>query len=151
MKYQLLRNFLISSLLLTFPLLRAETALKNGETTSFRVRKEVKHQVIDNFGASDAWRIAFIGKYWPVEKREKIADLLFSTKMDANGNPVGIGLSNWRVNIGAGSFENRENNEVTSVWNRTECFLSPDGSSTGSGPGITLRLMMELFQGFPTA
>lgn len=128
MKYQLLRNFLISSLLLTFPLLRAETALKNGETTSFRVRKEVKHQVIDNFGASDAWRIAFIGKYWPVEKREKIADLLFSTKMDANGNPVGIGLSNWRVNIGAGSFENRENNEVTSVWNRTECFLSPDGS-----------------------
>ena len=65
MKYQLLRNFLISSLLLTFPLLRAETALKNEETTSFRVRKEVKHQVIDNFGASDAWRIAFIGKYWP--------------------------------------------------------------------------------------
>lgn len=34
---------------------------------------------------------------------------------------------------------------------RPEAVLSPDGSSTGSGPGITLRLMMELFQGFPTA
>lgn len=49
-------------------------------------------------------------------------------RWDTNGNPIGIGLSNWRVNIGAGSFENRENKEVTSTWNRTECFLSPDGS-----------------------
>ena len=34
---------------------------------------------------------------------------------------------------------------------RPEAVLSPDASSTGSGPGITLRLMTELFQGFPTA
>lgn len=110
------------------PHLSAGVTQKKEKPVIFQVRKDIKHQVIDNFGASDAWRIAFVGRYWPVEKREKIADLLFSTKMDANGNPVGIGLSNWRVNIGAGSFENRENKEVTSTWNRTECFLSPDGS-----------------------
>lgn len=129
MEHQLsIRKYLFFSLLLTFPLLRAETALKKKETISFRVRKEARHQVIDNFAASDAWRMDFIGKYWPVEKREEIADLLFSTRMDADGNPLGIGLTAWRVNIGAGSHENRENKEVTNVWNRTECFLSPDGS-----------------------
>ncbi len=98
------------------------------KATTFSVDRETRHQTIDNFGASDAWRIAFVGSYWPMEKREKIADLLFSTEFDKDGNPIGIGLSNWRVNIGAGSYENRENKEVTSDWNRTECFLSPDGS-----------------------
>lgn len=100
----------------------------NDQAIKFKVKKEVCYQVIDNFGASDAWRTDFIGKYWPLEKRERMADLLFSTHFDAKGNPIGIGLSNWRVNIGAGSYENRENNDVVSSWNRTECFLSPDGS-----------------------
>ena len=38
-----------------------------------------------------------------------------------------MALTNWRVNIGAGSYENREAKEVDNSWNRTECFLSPDG------------------------
>lgn len=128
MKHSLCKKWLVLSIafICCLPSFSAEVAQEKPVT--FQVRKDIKYQVIDNFGASDAWRIAFVGTNWPVEKREKIADLLFSTKMDANGNPVGIGLSNWRVNIGAGSFENRENKEVTSSWNRTECFLSPDGS-----------------------
>lgn len=101
---------------------------KDYESIKFKVKKDVKYQVIDNFGASDAWRSDFIGKYWPIKKREKIADLLFSTKVDEGGNPIGIGLSSWRVNIGAGSYENREAHDVVSLWNRTECFLSPDGN-----------------------
>lgn len=108
--------------------IHAGTPSEKGEKIHFLVKKEIKYQVIDNFGASDAWRIAFIGKYWPIEKREQIADLLFSTRLNEQGDPVGIGLSNWRVNIGAGSYENRENGEVTSVWNQTECFLSPEGT-----------------------
>lgn len=108
--------------------LQAGTPAEKGEKIVFEVRTDINYQVIDNFGASDAWRIAFVGKYWPVEKREQIADLLFSTRFDEKGNPIGIGLSNWRVNIGAGSYENRENGEVTSPWNRTECFLSADGT-----------------------
>lgn len=107
--------------------LYSRNASEKAKPVVLRVRPEIRHQVMDNFGASDAWRTQFVGKYWPLEKREKIADLLFSTQLDSVGNPVGIGLSNWRVNIGAGSYENRENNEVTSRWNQTECFLSPDG------------------------
>ena len=130
MVYGLLKRYLgllfLSACII--PNLFARVTQKKEKPVMFQVRKDIKYQVIDNFGASDAWRIAFVGRYWPVEKRERIADLLFSTKMDTNGNPIGIGLSNWRVNIGAGSFENRENKEVTSTWNRTECFLSPDGS-----------------------
>lgn len=99
----------------------------NGRRTELRIRKDITYQVIDNFSASDAWRTDFIGKYWPLEKRERIADLLFSTGFDAKGNPAGMGLSNWRVNIGAGSAENTSVPDVTNSWNRTECFLSPDG------------------------
>lgn len=87
-----------------------------------------RYQKIDNFSASDAWRTEFVGKYWPEEKRNEIADLLFSHSFDEQGNPKGMALSAWRVNIGAGSYENRENHEVNNSWNRVECFLSPDGS-----------------------
>ncbi|WP_455592102.1 glycoside hydrolase [Bacteroides sp.] len=118
---------LICLFLILCPFLHAKGD-RNNQPIKFKVKKEIKYQVIDNFGASDAWRTDFIGKYWPMEKREKIADLLFSTRVDKEGNPIGIGLSNWRVNIGAGSYENREAHDVVSTWNRTECFLSPDGS-----------------------
>ena len=92
------------------------------------INKKIKYQEIDNFSASDAWRMDFIGKNWPKEKKEQIADLLFKRDFDKHGNPIGMALSNWRINIGAGSYENREFKEVSSTWNRTECFLSPDGT-----------------------
>ena len=97
------------------------------ETAVYVIDKNIEYQEIDNFSASDAWRMDFVGKNWPLEKKEHIADLLFKRAFDKKGNPIGMALTNWRVNIGAGSYENRENNEVTSSWNRTECFLSPDG------------------------
>jgi hypothetical protein len=37
--------------------------------------------------------------------QQKVADYLFSQEFDASGNPVGIGLSIWRVNLGAGTLE----------------------------------------------
>lgn len=54
----------------------------------------VKHQVIENFGASDCWTMQIAGK-WSDENKNKIADLLFSQEK-------GIGLSLWRFNVGAG-------------------------------------------------
>ena len=62
-------------------------------------------QTIHNIGASGCWFSEGIGKDWPVAKREKIAQLLFSKKLDKAGNPEGIGLSAWRFNIGAGTAE----------------------------------------------
>lgn len=89
--------------------------LKAQETLDYVINKKILYQEIDNFSASDAWRMDFVGKNWPLEKKEYIADLLFKREFDEYGNPKGMALSNWRVNIGAGSYENRENHEVTST------------------------------------
>lgn len=51
----------------------------------FIIDKQTVYQEIDNFSASDAWRCAFIGKNWPQEKKEKIADLLFKREFDEKG------------------------------------------------------------------
>jgi len=93
-------------------------------TIDFNDRK----QQIMAFGASDAWGCHFTGKNWPVNKREKIAELLFSNDIDTNGNPKGIGLSGWRFNIGEGSTEQAINIEIEDEWRRAECFLNNDGT-----------------------
>ena len=103
-------------------------ALNAQQPKEYIIDKKIQYQEIDNFSASDAWRMDFVGKNWPKEKKEHLADLLFKRDFDKHGNPIGMALTNWRVNIGAGSYENREAKEVTSTWNRTECFLSPNGT-----------------------
>ena len=44
------------------------------------------HQTIHSFGASDCWRTQYIGKNWPLEKRNAIADYLFSSDFDDKGS-----------------------------------------------------------------
>lgn len=85
-------------------------------------------QTIHNIGASGCWFSEPVGKYWPGEKRERIAELLFSRKMDNAGNPRGIGLSAWRFNIGGGTAEQGDSSGIKDPNHRVECFLSPDGS-----------------------
>ncbi|WP_165823832.1 glycoside hydrolase family 30 protein [Pseudochryseolinea flava] len=82
-----------------------------------------QHQKIQNFGASDAWTCQFVGQ-WPEEKRSQIADWLFSTEVDAQGKPKGIGLSLWRFNIGAGSAAQ---DNISDEWRRTPSFLLSKG------------------------
>ena len=86
------------------------------------------HQEIHSFGASDSWRVQFVGENWPEEKRAKIADLLFSLESDKNGNPKGIGLSNWRFYLGAGSMEQGHRSDIKNVWRRSECFVDAEGN-----------------------
>lgn len=83
------------------------------------------HQTIHGFGASDCWTLQFIGR-WPLEKRNAMAELLFSTGLDAKRNPRGIGLSIWRFNLGAGSSRQ---SHIESIWRRADTFLSEDGST----------------------
>ncbi|WP_421894634.1 glycoside hydrolase [Marinoscillum sp.] len=85
-------------------------------------------QTIDGFGASDAWRTQFVGKNWPIDKREYIADLLFSKELDKKGNPKGIGLSVWRYYIGTGSTELGDSSDIKNEWRRSECFINADGT-----------------------
>lgn len=99
----------------------------SGIAMSIRIDINDEHQVIHSFGASDAWTCQFVGRYWPVGKRNAIADLLFSTDADPKGNPKGIGLSMWRFNVGAGSAEQGDAAGIGSVWHRAECFQNADG------------------------
>ncbi len=54
-------------------------------------------QTIEHFGASDCWTMQKLGG-WSDENRERLADLLFDVEK-------GIGLTSWRVNLGAGLDE----------------------------------------------
>ncbi len=92
----------------------------------YTVQTEQTCQTMEHFGASDAWSIQFVG-LWPQKQQEQIADWLFSTENDANGQPKGIGLSLWRFNVGAGSSEQGEKSCI-SPETRTECFLQADGT-----------------------
>ncbi|MEO8414813.1 MAG: glycoside hydrolase [Ginsengibacter sp.] len=84
-------------------------------------------QTIENFGASDCWTTKFIGKWTNTVKKNLIADYLFSMDTTARGNPKGIGLSLWRFNIGAGSFEQGPTCKIPDEFRREECFLNPNG------------------------
>ncbi|MDR6197936.1 glycoside hydrolase family 30 protein [Siphonobacter sp. SORGH_AS_0500] len=86
-----------------------------------------RYQVVEHFGASDAWSGQFIGN-WPATQKEAIADLLFSTETTATGQPKGIGLSLWRFNIGAGTAEQGKESGIRDEWRRAEGFLQDDGS-----------------------
>ncbi|WP_082111627.1 glycoside hydrolase [Spirosoma radiotolerans] len=84
-------------------------------------------QTIHSFGASDCWSAKFIGTWQNETKKNQIADLLFSLDTLSDGQPKGIGLSLWRMNIGAGSYEQKDSSFITDEWRREACFLSPDG------------------------
>jgi O-glycosyl hydrolase len=81
-----------------------------------------RQQTIHNFGGSDAWACQFVGQ-WPDEKRNQVADWLFSMEEDTNGQPKGIGLSLWRFNIGGGSAAQ---DNISDEWRRAEGFMKDD-------------------------
>lgn len=93
---------------------------------SFDVKTSQPEQTVLHFGASDAWSMLFIGT-WPEQQQQQIADWLFSTENDATGKPKGIGLSLWRMNLGAGSWEQGDSSYINRG-TRTECLLQPDGT-----------------------
>lgn len=97
------------------------------EAVMIKLNPSQTYQTIEHFGASDAWSIQFVGN-WPEDKKNAIADLLFSSEMDNTGNPKGIGLSLWRFNMGAGSAQQGDQSGIGDEWRRAESFLDPDGS-----------------------
>ena len=106
----------------------APAAPAPSQTVEVVLHPERERQTIRGFGASDAWSLQFVGRDWPVAKRERIADLLFGTASRPDGSPVGIGLSEWRFNVGAGSAAQGAESGIRDAWRRAESFLGPDGS-----------------------
>lgn len=98
------------------------------DTKTVTIRLNREQQIIDGFGASDAWRCQMVGKYWPEAKKNAIADMLFSKEVDEKGNPKGIGLSIWRFYLGAGSMEQGPESDISDEWRRGECFQAADGT-----------------------
>lgn len=98
-----------------------------GDIVHLQLIGDQTFQVMDNFGASDAWACQYVG-LWDEKVKSKIADLLFSQRLDQDGSPMGIGLSAWRFNIGAGSAEQGNKSGIKDPWRRAESFLNGDGS-----------------------
>lgn len=121
--------FALSGLLIACQSLGQEKQLDQAATETIKVNalSNEPHQVIAHFGASDAWSTQFVG-LWPNQKKNSIAELLFSNESDEDGNPKGIGLSLWRLNVGAGSAEQGEGSGIRDEWRRAESFLSPNGT-----------------------
>lgn len=118
-------------------------------------QNEIIRQTIHNFGASDAWSCQFVGKNWPLQKRVAIADLLFSTELQPDGSPAGIGLSAWRFNIGGGSAGQGNSSDIRDEWRRADGFLQADGKlDLNAQPGQRWFLQaarergVETFTGF---
>lgn len=111
----------------------------DGTAPIFRIRADRPAQTIRHFGASDAWSFRYIGS-WPEGQQRQIARWLFSTENDSTGQPLGIGLSLWRFNLGAGSAEQGDSSFINEG-TRTECVLRRDGSYDWSRQGAQRRFM----------
>lgn len=92
------------------------------------INPNISYQTIADFGASDCWTADFVGKYFSSAEKEKSAKWLFSQEMDANGNPEGIGLSMWRINLGAGSAEQGDQSNIDDITRRGYCYLDAKGN-----------------------
>ncbi len=110
----------------------------------YDVNVNAPEQTIHHFGASDAWSMPYVG-LWPMDQQRQIADWLFSTETEVDGQPKGIGLTLWRFNLGAGSAEQGDSSQIN--WQtRTECFRLADGSydwNKQAGQRSFLRLAKE--------
>jgi len=127
MKHRHFNALLLIIVLSTLNML-AKAAQPADTTIKVTIDFNKKAQTIHNIGASGCWFSEGIGRDWPAAKREKIAQLLFSKKLDKAGNPEGIGLSAWRFNIGAGTAEQGDSSGIKDFRKRTESFLKPDGT-----------------------
>lgn len=79
-------------------------------------------QTCAGFGASDCWSPAFVGKSW-TSARAGITELLFSSEI-VGGKPKGIGLSQWRVNLGGGSLAQGDASGIEDKSRRADSYLN---------------------------
>ena len=77
-------RFLFSALLLL-------AAVSSRAQRIYRINVNQPRQQILHFGASDAWSMKYVG-LWPEQQQRQIADWLFITDNDAQGQPRVIGL-----------------------------------------------------------
>lgn len=117
------------SFLLSITSLLALAANTSAQSTyQVTISPNTTYQTIEDFGASDCWTADFVGKYFSEAEKEKSARWLFSREFDINGNPEGIGLSMWRINLGAGSAEQGNGSGIDDITRRGYCYLDAKGT-----------------------
>lgn len=117
------------SFLLSITSLLALAANTSAQSTyQVTISPNTTYQTIEDFGASDCWTADFVGKYFSDAEKEKSARWLFSREFDINGNPEGIGLSMWRINLGAGSAEQGNGSGIDDITRRGYCYLDAKGT-----------------------
>lgn len=106
-------------------------------------------QTIRGIGASDCWLGNWIGQYWSTGRAD-VARLLFSQNI-RNGKPDGIGLSMWRVNLGAGTAELGAEGGINddNANNRAESYLNSSGQYDWN-KCVGQRYFMEQAKSFGT-
>ena len=102
------------------------------EAVHVTVDERRAYQTMENFGASDAWACQFVGG-WEGGGRKQMADWLFSTDTLRGGAPKGIGLTMWRMNLGAGSAEQGDSSGIKDEWRRAADVMG--GRGTGAVDG----------------
>lgn len=95
-------------------------------TMQIALNTSTRYQEMEGFAASDCWLGDWIGQYWS-QGRTEIARMLFSKTIN-KGQPQGIGLSMWRVNLGAGSAEQGAESGIAAPTSRAESFMDATGS-----------------------
>ena len=128
------------------PILLSLTAILSASAVGkavFTIDSTAVQQQIDCFGASDAWSMRFMGEM-PEATQNEVARLLFSSGVDASGNPDGIGLSIWRFNIGAGSVEQGDSSLINSGTRTAQTTSSPCGMRSTPSPTLPLRKRLQL-------
>lgn len=98
------------------------------QSVQIQIDPSITYQTIDGFSASDCWTGNYVGKYWSDDVKTQISRYLFSQNFSYNGSPEGIGLSMWRVNLGAGTYEQGDSSDITDISRRAECFLDASGN-----------------------
>lgn len=98
------------------------------QVKNIEINPSKTYQEIDHFAASDAWSGNFVGMHWDDEEKDQIARWLFSQESDSSGNPEGIGLSLWRVNVGAGTLE-QDGADIIPYQRRVESFKTKDNKN----------------------
>lgn len=91
------------------------------------ISPDTVYQTLVGFSASDCWTCNYVGA-WDNDSKENAAEWLFSTECDSKGNPKGIGLSMWRINLGGGTAELGDDSGIGDISRRAECFLNADGT-----------------------
>lgn len=117
-------------------------------TQSLSLNTTRTYQEIEGFGASDCWLPNTIGIYWTAD-RPQLARWLFSKNINSAGQPQGIGLSIWRVNLGAGTTEIGEASGINNdnANNRAESFLSGSSYDWNKAAGQQYFMQQALSNG----